>query len=535
MTTTIMASSTGGGTAAARWMDLDSNRQTVLTRARTCANLTIPALLPPLGATENDHLQTPYQSVGARAVNNLASKLMLTLYRPNSPYFKLVLDPMFAERLKQETGDESALSKAEAVFAKLEEGVMKYHEVKADRVPLFNGLRHLIVTGNVLLFQDRLEEHKLRVFRLDQYVCRRNPSGRPMEIIVREYITSDEVPKAMRQLIGQDATEKPIELYTYAKRNGNKWLVFQEIAGQVVPDSMGSYDEDAFPFLPLTWTLHPGEHYGRGHVEENLGDFISLEGLRKSFLEGAAALAKLVFLVNPSGTTNKRAIEQAPNGGFAAGRAEDITTLQADKMPDFQFVQSEIIRLEASLSRAFLMAESVQRDAERVTAEEIRMMASDLDDTLGGIYTLLAQQLQAPLLILRMAAMRAEKRLPPIPPNVQYSITTGFDALGRGHEVVKLQQFLQLLAPFGEETMRQMVGIGEYARRVAAGIGLDPSGLVPTDEELAQLTQQAQIQAIIHQVTPIIAKALADQGALQPPQGALQPPQVAPQPPQDGA
>lgn len=510
-----------GGLAAGRWGKLDGNRQTILDRARTCANLTIPALLPPLGTTETDQLLTPYQSVGARSVNNLASKLMLTLYRPNSPYFKLVLDPMFVEKLKAETGDDAALSKAEAVFAKLEEGVMKYHETKADRVPLFNLLRHLIVTGNALLFQDRAEKNKLRVFRLDQYVCRRNPSGRPMELIVKELITLDEVPLAMRHLVpssGDGFPERPIELYTYARRASEKWLVFQEIAGQVVPDSTGSYTEDNFPFLALTWTLHPNENYGRGHVEENLGDFLSLEGLRRAFLEGAAALSKLVFMVNPTGTTNKRDIQLAPNGGFAAGRAEDISVLQAEKMGDYQFVQSEIIRLEASLSRAFLMAESVQRDAERVTAEEIRLMASDLDDTLGGIYTLLAQELQAPLLVLRMEAMRREKKLPPVPKEVDYSITTGFDALGRGHEVVKLQQFLQLLAPFGEETMRQMVGVGEYARRVAVGIGLDPSGLVPSDEELAQMTQQAQMQAIIQQITPIIAQALADKGAMTPQQ-----------------
>jgi hypothetical protein len=446
-----------------------------LNRARACANVTIPALLPPLGTTENDQLLTPYQSVGARSVNNLASKLMLTLYRPNSPYFKLVLDVMFLERLKLETGDEAAQSKAEKTFAKLEEAVMKYHEVKADRVPLFSALRHLIVTGNALLYQDKSEDQKLRVFRLDQYVCRRNPAGRVMEIVVREFIYAEEVPLEMVHLVpaasNMSTTDKPIELYTHAKRVDGKWLVYQELAGHVIEGTIGAYEEHNFPFLALTWTLHPGENYGRGHAEENLGDFLSLEGLRQAFLEGAAALAKLVFLVSPNGTTKVKDLQNAPNGGFAQGRKDDISTLQADKMADFQFVQSEIIRLEANLSKAFLLTESIQRNAERVTAEEIRLMAADLDDTLGGIYTLLAQELQAPLLKLRMDAMRREKKLPPVPKEVDYSITTGFDALGRGHEVVKLQQFLQLMAPFGEETMRTMVGIGEYARRVAVGIG----------------------------------------------------------------
>jgi hypothetical protein len=238
-------------------------------------------------------------------------------------------------------------------------------------VPLFSALRHLIVTGNALLYQDKSEDQKLRVFRLDQYVCRRNPAGRVMEIVVREFIYAEEVPLEMVHLVpaasNMSTTDKPIELYTHAKRVDGKWLVYQELAGHVIEGTIGAYEEHNFPFLALTWTLHPGENYGRGHAEENLGDFLSLEGLRQAFLEGAAALAKLVFLVSPNGTTKVKDLQNAPNGGFAQGRKDDISTLQADKMADFQFVQSEIIRLEANLSKAFLLTESIQRNAERVT------------------------------------------------------------------------------------------------------------------------------------------------------------------------
>jgi hypothetical protein len=152
----------------------------------------------------------------------------------------------------------------------------------------------------------------------------------------------------------------------------------------------------------------------------------------------------------------------------------------------------------------------VQRNAERVTAEEIRMMAADIDDTLGGIYTLLSQDLQAPLLRLRMEAMRKHKKLPPLPKQVDYTITTGFEALGRGHEIVKLQQFLTMLQPLGPEVIQQNVTVPEYARRVATGLGLNTKGLVPTEEEMQALMQQAQVQGLIQQLAPIIAKAVAE-------------------------
>jgi hypothetical protein len=503
------------GVAASRWSALDMKRGTVLNRARTCAAVTLPFLLPPEGTTEDSQLKTPYQSVGARAVNNLASKLMLTLYPPNSPYFKMDVDRSFLAKIEEQTGDAQSESKIKEQFALLEAEVIKFHEDKADRVPLFNVLRSLIVTGNSLVLQDENSDNRLRYFRMDQYVVRRNPAGRPVEIVVREYINPDEVPEGIIPIGTPTSTNdtKLIELYTYCKRVGNKWHTFQETMNQIVPDSEGTYTDMNFPFLPLAWTLNPGENYGRGHVEENLGDFLSLEGLRKAFLEGAAALAKLVFLVNPNGLTKKSDVQKAPNGGYAVGRKDDITVLQAEKMADFQFVQSEIVRLEGSLSKAFLLAESVQRQAERVTAEEIRMMAADIDDTLGGIYTLLSQDLQFPLLLLRMEAMRKAKKLPPLPKEVAYTITTGFEALGRGHEIMKLQQFLNMLVPLGPDTMKQTITTGEYARRVATGLGLNIKGLVPTDEEMAQAAQQMQMMGLIDKVAPILAKVLTEQMA----------------------
>jgi hypothetical protein len=251
---------------------------------------------------------------------------MLTLYPPNSPYFKMEVDRTFLAKLEEQTGDAQTESKIKEQFGLLESEVVKFHEAKADRVPLFNVLRSLIVVGNALVFQDSDNDERLRYYRMDQYCVRRNPSGKPIEIVIQEHVNRDDLPEGLNLPAVANATdtEKQLELYTYCLKGGKKWTVFQEVAGQVIPDSVGDYTEENFPYLPLAWTINPGENYGRSHVEENLGDFLSLEGLRKAFLEGAAALAKLVFLVNPTGTTNKDSIMQAPNGGFAQGRKDDV-------------------------------------------------------------------------------------------------------------------------------------------------------------------------------------------------------------------
>lgn len=58
---------------------LEQSRQPYVTRAEENAKYTIPSIFPK--ASDNNYTDyiTPYQSVGSRGVNNLASKLMLAL------------------------------------------------------------------------------------------------------------------------------------------------------------------------------------------------------------------------------------------------------------------------------------------------------------------------------------------------------------------------------------------------------------------------------------------------------------------------
>ena len=55
--------------------DLAKDRDEFLDRARECAKVTIPFLIPEQDHDSTDRFYTPYQGFGSRAVNNLASKL----------------------------------------------------------------------------------------------------------------------------------------------------------------------------------------------------------------------------------------------------------------------------------------------------------------------------------------------------------------------------------------------------------------------------------------------------------------------------
>ena len=84
-------------TAESRWTNLWNYRSIALRRAIDCSKLTIPNLIPESDQTDplvNTYNSIPslYQGVGARGVNGLAAKLLLSLYPPQVPFFRLSLD-----------------------------------------------------------------------------------------------------------------------------------------------------------------------------------------------------------------------------------------------------------------------------------------------------------------------------------------------------------------------------------------------------------------------------------------------------------
>jgi hypothetical protein len=488
--------------------NMAADRDAFLSRARACAELTIPTLMPPEGHTGSSQFNTPFQSVGARGVNNLASKLLMTLLPPNTPFFRLTIDDFDLVALG---GD--ARGKAEEALARIERSATQTVESKAIRVPTFEALKQLIVSGNALVHMPPKEG--MKIFRLDRYVIKRDTMGNLLKIIVKETIDYDALPANIKDELLEnpeyqaDTNKKECDLFTCVKRVGTKYEVFQEVHGVPIPSSQGSYPEDKLPWMALRFIAVDGEDYGRGFVEEYAGDLKSLEALTRAIVEGSAASAKLIFMVRPNGTTKIRNIADAPNGGIISGDANDVTTLQANKFNDFRVAQETMNTITERMSYAFLLNSSVQRNAERVTAEEVRFMAQELETALGGIYSVLSQEFQVPLVNLLLGQMQKEGKMPKFPKDtLKPQIVTGLEALGRGQDLNKLSSFLQMLQPLGQDVIANELNIGDYLARLGASLGIDTQGLVKSDEQKQQ-EQQAQQQAMQQQQMMQMAQAAA--------------------------
>ena len=126
----------------------------------------------------------------------------------------------------------------------------------------------------------------MRVFPLTQYVCQRDASGNIVEIIIEETIhtISIGIKKVVHKYADPDyKPDEEIELYTHIyKLNDKEFYVCQEVKGVKILKAIGTFTKDSMPYQALRMVRVDNEDYGRGYVEEFLGDLKSLEGLSQA-------------------------------------------------------------------------------------------------------------------------------------------------------------------------------------------------------------------------------------------------------------
>jgi hypothetical protein len=485
--------------ARERYNKLTSDRSQFLDTAVECSKLTLPYLIQDdLNLKINHrHLITPWQSVGAKAVVTLAAKLMLALLPPQTSFFKLqVRDDKLGDELPKEVRSELDLS-----FSKIERMIMDYIAASSDRVVVHQALKHLIVGGNALIFMGK---DGLKHFPLNRYVVNRDGNGNVLEIVTKELISrkvlGTELPDPEPNNVaggnsGSDGED--VEVYTCVKLDtkSGRWVWHQEADDKILPNSRSTAPKNASPWLVLRFNTVDGEDYGRGRVEEFVGDLRSLEGLSQALVEGSAAAAKVVFLVSPSSTTKPKTIADAGNGAIVQGRPEDVAVIQVGKTADFSTAANMAQQLERRIAEAFMQLNI--RQSERTTAEEVRLTQMELEQQLGGIFSLLTIEFLIPYLNRTLLILQRSKEIPSIPKDlVRPQIVAGVNALGRGQDRESLTQFVGTIAQtLGPEALMKYINPSEAIKRLAAAQGIDVLNLVKTEQEMAQEQQQQQQMA----------------------------------------
>lgn len=492
------------------WDNLDGIKQSLIFRCENYASLTIPKICLPDGFDDKSTDQThDYQSIGAQAVNFLTNKIMLTLFAPSRPFFRVDVGDRTRKQLLQNGLRESDIV---ATLGQIERSAVKALDTKAQRPKLYQVMRHLIVTGNVLLC---LFPEGMRVIGLKHYCVKRASDGSVHTIVIKESVKFDELePAVQAEVGGQHQPDDKVDHYRWIVKDFKtgdykltQWVNTQKLSEKFE----GKYTEDTLPYRVLTWDLGDEADYGTGLVEEYAGDLEALSVLSESVVNGSVLATEYRWLLDPTSMASVEDVENSENGAVIPGKKDDLSVAQGGNAQAIVTAEQVMQRYEKRVALGFLMASASTRDAERVTAEEIRRDAMELESAFGGTYSMIANNTQKPIAQWLMADIG-------VPPgfDVELSIITGLDALSRRGDLENLQFALKDLAQIAllPPELQGRINYKPIADFIGNGYGIDLTPFLKSEDEYQQYLAQ-QAEARVQENNAVEAGAAGAQAAVQ--------------------
>jgi head-to-tail connecting protein len=494
---------------AACWARLEGIKTPFLRRCERYAELTIPKLILKNG---HNHLSTEqttdYQSLGAAAVNHLNNRILLSLFRPGDPFFRLDPGKVTQKKLRAMQLNKEDLAQ---MLAAQELEAVAVLDKRAIRPKLYQCGRHLIVTGNVLL---ELEKEDARVYSLKNFCVKRTAKGAVHTIAICEQLMFDELEPDVQALIPGKNANTLVKLYRIIclQPNGS-YAMTQAVDEVVLPEKFGGkWPANKLPYHVLTWDLADEADYATGLVEEHLGDFEALSALSESLLDGSILTTEMRWLVNPGGMTSVEDMRKSRNGDAISGQEGDVGAVHGGNPQAIEMAMKVVELYSARIARAFLLQSAMVRDAERVTAEEIRAIALELETAFGGVYSQLGINWQGPVAHWCLAAIDMDAR----GTDMEVTVLTGLEALTRNSQLEKLRAALGDLAMLEQlpPGLLQRIEYAAITKFVGAGRGIDLTPFIK-DEAKVRAEQKQAMQDEVQTNAGIAAGDATAQAAAQ--------------------
>lgn len=500
-------------TAKRRWEKLDQKKTAIYRRCEDYATWTLPYIFPVSGTNKDVEQNGPVDSTGSRAVNNLANKLVMTLFQPHSPFFRLNVSSDTINELTAAAkgGDKDAqeiLDTIDKSLAQAEKDAMQLLDYNKFRTEATNVAKSLVITGNSLMYHPLDEDARVQSYSLRDYCVVRDLSGTVIEIITKDVKAFSTFKKSVQDEIRTGNKHKKYEddtdvcIYTHIVLKDDGKYHMNQSADETDLDSTAKWTPEELPYMVLTWNLVRGEDYGRGLVEDYAGAFHALHVLNNSLVDMVGIASDIKFLVNPASMLDVAALNDSESGSYHSGNEGDISVPQLNKQYDMQFIEGTVVRFQQQIGQAFLLNSSVTRNAERVTAEEIRYVAQELEISHGGIYSRFAEEWQLRLAVLLMRKLdfsisRTDKTVWP-------QIITGLDSLSRAGDLDNLRLFVMDMQMLNEvpEEIRAVINPLRFAEYIGVRRGVDYIKFTKTPDEIQaendtmrqQQEQQMQMQ-----------------------------------------
>ena len=149
-----------------------------------------------------------------------------------------------------------------------------------------------------------------------------------------------------------------------------------------------------------------------------------------------------------------------------------------------------------------------------MTAEEVRLTQMELEQQLGGLFSLLTVEFLIPYLSRTLLVLTRSNQIPKIPKDLaRPTIVAGVNAIGRGQDRESLTAFITTIAQtMGPEALAGYINPGEAIKRLATAQGIDILNLVKSEQQIADeraAAQRQQMTASMIQQAGQFAKAPA--------------------------
>ncbi|UAW53852.1 head-to-tail connector protein [Pseudomonas phage pphageBV72] len=429
----------GKPTASQLWTQYrDEN---IVRKCEQFARFTLPSLMVDPLQSGTQEIEHDFQSVGAVLTNNLSSKLVSALFPTGVPFFKNTVTQELKRAAAERSVDDQMLA---SMLAQVDRDAAERLFLNGALAKLTRVIKLLAVTGNVLTYRDP-QTSKFVVWSIRSFVVRRTAAGEFRCVVLKQFFKFDELPQAVQadynaKNPGRLKPDSQVDYFTVIEKQPGevnpRVVVWNEVDGiRVGPES--SYPEHLSPWILATWNLDDGQHYGTGLVEDFTGDFAKLSLVSEQLGLYELEALSILNLVDESAGGVIDEYQEADTGDYVRGKTAGITSYERGDYNKIAAIRESLGEVIQRLSQAFMYTGNT-RNAERVTAEEIRALAREAEAALGGVYSLLAESLQTPLAYLTMAEVSPQLMQGLVSKTFKPSIITGTQALSRAVAVQNL-------------------------------------------------------------------------------------------------
>ena len=470
-------------TASAEWSDLDAKRTGQLDKVERLAEVTLPHVCTDTSFDAGqDALTNGTTSLGAQAATHLINKLVMAMFH-NRPFYRLAISEAEARKLVEELGiTEDQLTD---MLAQGERDSVLALEMSGSRDIIYEIVTHLVVAGDVLM--DLSDKDELAAIPIREYAVRRDSRGRPISIIIKQELYRDELEQDVLDAIPSLGAAYPDDhchtVYTWVRLTRGKMYMSKWVDNYELPEKFGAnWSREDCPYRPLTWRLPLKQHYGVSRVEEYYGDLSTYEQMSEALRDGSILASQFRWLQNPGGLTRPEDFAASKNGDVIPGVAGDLALVTSNIGSQLGTVLNISQVYERRIGAGFMMNSAMTRQAERVTAEEIRIQAAELEGSLGGVYSRLAKDIQQPLarwLLKRIDLSIKGTKITPV-------VVTGLDALSRNADLERLTMFLNDVTALGAipPQQRAMLQESNIIADMAAGRGINKGRYIASDDQI---------------------------------------------------